>query len=117
MEGTEARRLLGWVKVAYAGWAELGKGVGRCIYQFGCCFLEFESRRFCKFCSKYFKGFWNPNQCLTSQKYEFEFWFKYLKFKPGTSNKEKIIHSRVFKLGNKQSLNSFLNDYERIQNK
>jgi hypothetical protein len=34
MEGKEARRLLGWVKVAWAGWAELGKGIGKCVYEF-----------------------------------------------------------------------------------
>jgi hypothetical protein len=25
---------LGWVKVAWAGWAELGKGIGKCVYEF-----------------------------------------------------------------------------------
>jgi hypothetical protein len=49
MEGKKAQRLLGWVKVAWDGWAELGKGIGKCVYEFWMLFLEFESRRFCKF--------------------------------------------------------------------
>jgi hypothetical protein len=32
--GKEATRLLGWVKVVWASWAELGKGIGKCVYQF-----------------------------------------------------------------------------------
>jgi hypothetical protein len=33
LEGKEARRLLGWVKVAWTGWAELGKGIGKGVYE------------------------------------------------------------------------------------
>jgi hypothetical protein len=33
LERKEARRQLGWVEVAWIGWVELGKGIGKGVYE------------------------------------------------------------------------------------